>query len=382
VKINTMRGFSELYFGPLVASTGFLSQFDISRYDDGFLLHFPSTSEPDAVAPFEDIPRLFSVYKNFKHWGKQLGVSSAASINKMVHNRTVKDFVDITELLQQKQIGEIADQITARKTVKLVLMAGPSSSGKTTSSKKLSMQLRALGFRPKVLELDTYYVERGFSPKDANGNYDYECLDALDVALLGKDLNTLFKGEEINVPSYNFVDGARFYTGQTMKLEQDDILILEGIHGLNDRLTPDVPREYKFKLYLSAITQLNLDDHNRVPTSDNRLLRRIVRDSQFRGKSAAQTIKMWDNVQKGERLHIFPFQNNADAILNTALDYEIPVLKVFADPLLRCVTPFEPEYAKASRLLSFLDNFLPISPALVPGKSIIREFIGDSDFTY
>jgi uridine kinase len=300
----------------------------------------------------------------------------------MIKERTVKDFVDITELLQQKHIGEIADQIAERKTVRLVLMAGPSSSGKTTSSKKLSLQLRALGFHPKVIELDTYYVERGYSPKDENGNYDYECLEALDVAQLGKDLETLFDGEEIKVPAYNFADGARFYTGITMKLEKGDILILEGIHGLNDRLTPNVPREYKFKLYLSAITQLNLDDHNRIPTSDNRLLRRIVRDSQFRGKSAAQTIQMWDNVQKGERRHIFPFQNNADAILNTALDYEIPVLKVFADPLLRCVTPFEAEYEQASRLLSFLDNFLPISPALVPGKSIIREFIGDSDFKY
>jgi uridine kinase len=387
IKVNTLKmsaaeDFGELYFGPLTASTGALTLFDLSLYDQGFLLHYPSTQEPDKAAPFKDIPKLFEVYKHYKQWGKRLEVSTAAALNKMVTDRTVKDFVDITELLQQKHIGEIADQIAGQKEVRLVLMAGPSSSGKTTSSKKLSMQLRALGFRPKVIELDTYYIGRASTPRDEKGGYDYECLEALDVAQLDSDLETLFDGGEIKLPSYDFVEGERFYTGAVMRLEPKDILILEGIHGLNHKLTPNIPRKYKFKLYLSAITQLNLDDHNRIPTSDNRLIRRIVRDSQFRGKSAAQTIKMWDSVQKGEQKHIFPFQNNADAILNTALDYELAVLKVYADPLLRCVTPFESEYAEASRLLSFLGNFLPISSQFVPGKSIIREFIGNSDFKY
>jgi uridine kinase len=382
VKVNTMEGFSELYFGPLAASAGALALFDLCLYDAGFLLRYPSSVRPDQVAPFEDVPQLFAVYKRYKRWGRRLGVTSAAALNKMIVDRTVKDFVDITELLQQNHIADIARQIASRGKVKLVLMAGPSSSGKTTSSKKLSFQLRALGFQPKVIELDSYYVGREHTPKDEKGNYDYECLEALDVAQLGKDLDILFNGGEIKVPSYDFAEGKRFYTGAVMHLGPEDILILEGIHGLNDRLTPGVPAEYKFKLYLSAITQLNLDDHNRIPTSDNRLIRRIVRDSQFRGKSAADTIRMWGNVQKGERLHIFPFQNNADAILNTALDYELAVLKVYADPLLKCVTPFEPEYAEASRLLHFLNNFLSISSQLVPGKSIIREFIGGSDFHY
>jgi uridine kinase len=302
----------------------------------------------------------------------------------MVHDRTVNELIDITELLQQKQIAAIADRIAAKKNLQVVLLAGPSSSGKTTSSKKLSLQLKVNGYNPKVIELDSYYVNREHTPRDAEGKYDYECLEALDVAQLGRDLDALFNGDEIKVPSYNFAEGMRFYTGRTMRIDASagDILLLEGIHGLNDKLTPGVPKASKFKLYLSAITQLNLDDHNRVPTSDNRLIRRIVRDSQFRGKSAANTIAMWESVQRGEQLHIFPFQNDADAVLNTALDYELSVLKVFADPLLRCVSPLEAEYSEASRLLSFLDNFLPISPDYVPGQSIIREFIGNSDFTY
>jgi uridine kinase len=379
------RRFAEpCYGGPLLPRTGMLGLFSLSLYDEGFLLHFPSSREPNAVAPFQDIPHLFSVYKQYKHWGRTLGVSTAAAINKMIHERTVNELIDITELLQQKQIAAIADTIAAKKDLRVALLAGPSSSGKTTSSKKLSLQLKVIGFNPKVIELDSYYVNREHTPRDAEGKYDYECLEALDVAQLGRDLDALFNGDEIKVPSYNFAEGARFYTGRTMRIDPDagDILLLEGIHGLNDKLTPGVPKASKFKLYLSAVTQLNLDDHNRVPTSDNRLIRRIVRDSQFRGKSAADTIAMWESVQRGEQLHIFPFQNDADAVLNTALDYELSVLKVFADPLLRCVSPLEPEYSEASRLLSFLDNFLPISPDYVPGQSIIREFIGNSDFTY
>lgn len=244
------------------------------------------------------------------------------------------------------------------------------------------MQLQVLGFNPKVIELDTYYVGREFTPRDENGDYDYEILEALDIAQLNSDLHDLFEGKEVKLPSYDFVEGKRYYTGKTMRLEEHDILIMEGIHGLNDRLTPSVPKENKFKIYLSALTQLNLDDHNRIATSDNRLIRRIARDSQFRGKSAADTIKMWPNVQKGERLHIFPFQDNADAMLNTALDYELAVLKVYAEPLLRSVSPLEREYAEASRLLRFLNNFSPLPANFVPGQSLIREFIGDSEFKY
>lgn len=382
VKINTLLDFSDMYFGPLVLSTGYLRVFDLMAYGEGFLLRFPTSSKPGELPEFHDVPALFTIYRRYKEWGKQLGVTSAASLNELVKNRTIKEFIDITETFQVKCIADIADQIHERGQVKVVLIAGPSSSGKTTTSKKLALQLQAIGYRPKVISLDNYYVGREHNPKDENGNYDYECLEALDVPLLNQILIDLFDGKEVKLPSYNFAKGERYYDGSTMKLENHDILVMEGIHGLNDKLTPLVRPEYKFKIYLSALTQLNLDDHNRISTSDNRLIRRIVRDAQFRGKSAAETIDMWDNVQKGERLHIFPFQDNADAMLNTALDYELPVLKVYSEPLLRCVSPLQKEYAEASRLLRFLGNFSPIPPTAVPDRSIIREFIGGSAFHY
>lgn len=382
ISVNTLEGFSDLYYGPLVPSTGLINLFDLKPYGEGFLLRFPATADVKRLTEFEDVPQLFAVYSKYKKWGKQLGVTSAADLNELIHGRTTEDFIDTAETFQQKCIADIADIIHNRGNVRVVLIAGPSSSGKTTTSKKLSLQLKAIGYRPKVIELDTYYVDRTRTPKDAEGKYDYECLEALDVEQLNKDLMDLFSGKEVKMPSYDFTEGKRFYTGRTMTLSEDDILILEGIHGLNDRLTPLVPSEYKFKIYLSALTQLNLDDHNRIPTSDNRLIRRIVRDSQFRGKSAAETIAMWDSVQRGERLHIFPFQNNADVMLNTALDYELPVLKIYAEPLLKCVSPMQREYAEASRLLRFLEHFSAIPSSNVPGKSIIREFIGGSEFKY
>lgn len=382
IQINTMEGFCDMYFGPLLPRTGMLTTFGIMAYQDGFLLRFPVHDEPGRLPEFTDMPKLFAVYRSYKQWGRRLGVTSAASLNKLIHDRAEKDFINITETLQNKRIADIADAIHQRPSVRVVLIAGPSSSGKTTTSLKLALQLRALGYRPKVISLDNYYVGRELNPRDENGNYDYECLEALDIALLNQNLVDLFDGRTVEVPSYDFDSGSRYYSGRTMRLEENDILIMEGIHGLNDRLTPRIPAEKKFKIYLSALTQLNLDDHNRISTSDNRLVRRIVRDSNFRGKSAAATISMWANVQKGERLHIFPFQNNADAMLNTALDYELPVLKVYAEPLLRCVSPLQPEYAEASRLLRFINNFLPIPATSVPGQSIIREFIGGSDFRY
>jgi uridine kinase len=260
------------------------------------------------VAPFVDIPRLFTVYQHYKRWGRALGVSTAAAINRKTHQRQVKDFIDICELFQQKQFAAVADQIAARPSLRLVLMAGPSSSGKTTSSKKLAQQLQVLGYNPKVIELDSYYVNRTDTPRDENGNLDYECLEALDVAQLNRDLDALLEGREVQLPTYDFTAGERTYRGKALRLGSRGILLMEGIHGLNPRLTPTVEGAQKFKLYLSAVTQLNLDDHNRVPTRDNRLIRRIVRDSRFRGKSAADTIRMWNSVQKGERLHIFPFK--------------------------------------------------------------------------
>ncbi len=382
IQVNRLDDFTDMYFGPLVSSTKCLDVFDLIPYHEGFLLRFPTHQNPQELPPFEDQPKLFEIYKRYKDWGKRLNVTSAASLNQIIHDRKVDEFINITETLQTKCIADIADQIQQRGTVKVVLIAGPSSSGKTTTSKKLALQLQALGYKPKVIALDSYYLGRTKTPKDENGNYDYECLEALDVDLLNRNLVALFEGRTIDVPYYDFHEGVQYFKGETMTLEPNDILVMEGIHGLNEKLTPLIPSDTKFKIYLSALTQLNLDDHNRIATSDNRLIRRIVRDSRFRGKSAADTIAMWENVQKGERLHIFPFQNNADAMLNTALDYEIPVLKVYADPLLRCVTPMQKEYAEASRLLTFLDNFSTIPATSVPNQSIIREFIGGSAFKY
>lgn len=380
--VNTMGDYSDMNVGPLVNRTGKIRTFALLPYADGFLLQFPTTKEPDVLPVFTDHPKIFQIYKTYKAWGKQINVTSVAALNELIAKRKINDFVDITETFQAQNFAETARQIHARGNVKVVLIAGPSSSGKTTSAKKLSLHLQAAGYTPRVISLDNYYVGRDRNPKDENGNYDYECLEALDIPLLNQNLVDLFAGKEVRMPSYNFDLGQPYYTGKTMKLQKHDILIMEGIHGLNDKLTPLVSNDCKFKVYLSALTQLNIDDHNRVPTRDNRLIRRIVRDAKFRGKSAAATISMWDSVQKGENLHIFPFQNNADAVLNTALDYELSVLKVHAEPLLRCVSPEQKEYAEASRLLQFLALFSPMASDYVPAQSIVREFIGGSTFKY
>ncbi len=383
IMINTIDDFSDLYFGPLVLSTGALQVFDLISYQDGLMLRFPKTKSPNILPPFKDEAKLFSIFKQYKEWGKRVNVTSAASLNDLVASRKINDFIDIAETHQEKCISDIASQIVKNKTVRVVLIAGPSSSGKTTSAKKLGLELQAMGYLPKVISLDSYYVGHDKTPRDENGNPDYECLEALNVDLLNQNLNDLFAGKEITIPSYDFHTGISYFDdANKMKLEPNEILIMEGIHGLNPKLTAKVPDEYKFKIYLSALTQLNLDDHNRVSTSDNRLIRRIVRDNNFRGKPAEGTIAMWPSVQKGEELHIFPFHGNADAILNTALDYELNVLRVYAAPLLRKVNPSMPEYSEAQRLLNFLENFATIAPTEVPSRSIIREFIGGSAFHY
>ena len=382
IMVNKLDEFTDLYFGPLVSSTGMVDIFDIMKYEDGFLLRFPKHTDCTKLPEFNDQPKLFNIFRTYKEWGKKLGVTSAAGLNQLIHDRKINDFISITETYQTKMISDIAEQIQTKKSARVVLIAGPSSSGKTTTSKKLSLQLQARGYTPKVISLDNYYVGRAETPKDEFGNYDYECLEALNIKMLNENLVDMFNGKEIKLPSYDFHEGVSYFKGDTMRLEENDILVMEGIHGLNDKLTPLVAPELKFKIYLSALTQLNLDDHNRISTSDNRLIRRIVRDYNYRGKSAADTIAMWDNVQKGEKKHIFPFQNNADAMLNTALDYELAVLRVYAAPLLRCVAPTQSQFAEASRLLKFLDNFQTIPANAVPQDSIIREFIGGSKFKY
>ena len=383
ILINTIEDFSDMYFGPLVLSTGALQVFDLIEYQNGLLLRFPKTKCPSQLPAFKDEPKLFSLFKQYKEWGKRVNVLSAASLNDMVANGKINDFIDIAETHQEKCISDIASQIVKSKKVRVVLIAGPSSSGKTTSAKKLGLELQAMGYTPKLISLDCYYAGRDKAPLDENGKPDYECLEALNVELLNQNLVDLFAGKEVKIPSYDFHTGTSYFEDKNkMTLADNEILIMEGIHGLNPKLTAKVPEECKFKIYLSALTQLNLDDHNRISTSDNRLIRRIVRDNNFRGKPAEGTIAMWPSVQKGEELHIFPFHNNADAILNTALDYELSILRVYAAPLLRRVPPTMAEYSEAQRLLNFLENFATIAPTEVPPRSIIREFIGGSAFKY
>jgi uridine kinase len=385
IKVNECKGFLDIYVEPLVPRTGLLSSFDLMPYKEGFLLRFPAIGKGMAISPFTDEPKIFNVYNEYKQWGRIVGVRVVGDLNSLVAKRNIRDYVRIAEAHQARKMSDIAEQIYEQKdTVKTVLLAGPSSSGKTTSAKKLSIELLVLGIKPIAISLDDYYVGTDRTPKDEKGEPDYECLEALDIPLLNYHLLALYRGEEVSLPVYDFKTGKRSGQGGK-KIRMDErrtVLIVEGIHALNDNLTPDIPRDTKFKVYVSALTQLNLDDHNRIPTSDNRLLRRMVRDNQFRSKDAAGTIKMWPNVQAGERKHIFPYQNTADAAFNSALDYELSVLKYYADPLLRAVKPGQREYAEASRLYSFLENFAPISPQFVPGTSILREFIGDSEFKY
>lgn len=384
VVLNNLEGFYDLYSGPLVPSTGILKTFELKKYHDGFLLRFPKSDDHSKLTDFVDQPKLFETFSRYKDWGKRIGVTNAAELNVIAMDKhKIADFIDITETFQTKCISEIASDIYKRKNVRVVLIAGPSSSGKTTTSKKLALELQALGYTPKLISLDNYYLGLDKTPRDENGKPDFECLEALNIDLLNQNLIDLFDGKEVVIPSYDFHTSSSYYDEKLkMKLSPNDILVIEGIHGLNPKLTSRIPDDTKYKIYLSALTQLNLDDHNRISTSDNRLIRRIVRDWRYRGKTAAGTISMWPNVQAGETKHIFPFQNNADAVLNTALDYELSVLKAYAMPLLRCVQPGQKEYSTACRLIKFLDRFCEVPAATVPNHSIIREFIGGSAFKY
>ncbi|MCL2180766.1 MAG: nucleoside kinase [Treponema sp.] len=384
IKVNECNGYMDIYVQPLLDHTGLLDAFELMPYKDGFLLRFPGIGRKKTIDPFVDEPQIFNVYSDYKQWGKIVGVRVVGELNSKISSRTFRQYIRIAEAHQARKLAEIASRIVEKRdTIKMILIAGPSSSGKTTSAKRLEIELMVSGLKPIAVSLDDYYRGTAETPKDEKGEPDYECLEALDVPFLNEQLQVLYRGEEITLPVYEFKTGSRKNSGgKKIRLEKDNILILEGIHGLNDALTYSIGRSTKFKIYVSALTQLNLDDHNRIPTSDNRLLRRMVRDSQFRGMEASGTIKMWPKVQAGERKHIFPFQNSADAAFNSALDYELSVLKYYADPLLRAVKPGMIEYAEAVRLLSFLENFTPLPPQYVPGTSILREFIGDSEFKY
>jgi uridine kinase len=384
IKVNECKDFMDIYVEPLVTRTGLLSSFDVTPYKEGFLLRFPAVGMGKKIGPFVDEPGIFQVYKEYKKWGRIVGVRVVGDLNSRIADRTIRDYIRIAEAHQARKMADTAALVhEKRDDIRMILIAGPSSSGKTTSAKRLAIELMVLGLKPIAISLDDYYVGTDMTPKDEKGEPDYECLEALDLPFLNEQLLALYKGREVTLPVYDFKTGSRRESGgRTIHLDRRNVLIVEGIHGLNDALTPSIKRDTKFKIYVSALTQLNLDDHNRIPTSDNRLLRRMVRDSQFRGMDAAGTIKMWSKVQSGERKHIFPFQNTADAAFNSALDYELSVLKYYADPLLRAVKPSRGEYSEAVRLLSFLENFTPIPPQYVPGTSILREFIGESEFKY
>jgi uridine kinase len=382
IRINRCSGFADLYIEPLAQNTSIIQTFELMGYGDGILLRYPVTGKT-SLEPFEDSPGLFSVYSEYKQWGRIVGVHSVGQLNRRIAEKGPADFIRIAEAFQAKKLAEIADRICERREeVRLILIAGPSSSGKTTTAKRLSIQLQVMGISPILVSLDDYYRGIAEVPKDENGKPDLECLEALDVPYLNRQLVELLDGKSVDIPVFDFKTGTRRERGKPVALDKQSILVMEGIHGLNDACTPQVGRRKKFKLYVSALTQLNLDDHNRIPTGDNRLLRRMVRDYQFRGTGAARTISMWPSVQAGERRHIFPFQDGADAALNSALDYELPVIKFYAESLLRTVKPNMNEYTEARRLLSLLENFMPIPPQYVPGTSILREFIGGSEFKY
>ncbi|MBN2510949.1 MAG: nucleoside kinase [Spirochaetales bacterium] len=383
IPVYSCNDYIELGYQPLAPSTGFLTDFGLLPYENGFILQYPPSSNPLSLGKFEKNPILFSIYQEYKSWGKILGVTCVGQLNELTHKGDIENFIQVAEALHDKKIASIADSIHHRKgEVKVVLIAGPSSSGKTTFTKKLAIQLKVLGFNPVMISLDDYFVPREQTPRAADGSYDFEDLQAIDIELLNSHLVSLFSGKEIELPLFDFKTGTRKKSGCVLRLEDRNILLMEGIHGLNDQLTPLVPHHQKFKIYISALTQLNLDSQTRIPTTDNRLIRRMVRDFQFRGHSALDTLKMWSNVRRGEERNIFPFQNNADAAFNSALDYELAILKHYAEPILKTVKPYHEEYAEAIRLADFLSNFMGIPERHIPRMSILREFIGESGFKY
>lgn len=382
IVIYVCENFSDLATGPMTRSAGPLQFFRVIPYQTGFVLQMPTCDTAPRLPEFQPVSVLAETFKEYNRWGRILGVNTVGRLNEIIAANEIHDFVKVAEALHEKKIAAIADQIASNPSIKWILIAGPSSSGKTTFAKRLAIQLRVNGLRPVTLGTDDYFVDRDNTPRTAAGEYDFEHLHAVDVPALNRDLADLDAGREIKLPTFDFHSGARTYKGRTMHLGEDQVVILEGIHSLNPALTPGLPDARKFHIYISALTQLNLDNNNRIPTTDNRLLRRLVRDYRYRGHSATRTLEMWPNVGRGERTWIFPFQEEADAVFNSALDYELAILSVLARPLLSEIKPHQPVYAEARRMMEFLSHFLPLSTDVPPPVSIIREFIGGSDFDY
>ena len=380
VNVYSIGNFQDYFYGYMVEHTGFIKYYDLALYESGFVLLLPGRSAPEQIKELVPRKKLFDVQRESEEWGERLGISDVGSLNEAITAGRMNELILMQEAFQEKKIGDIAEAVAARPDRKLVMIAGPSSSGKTTFSRRLSIQLQALGLRPHPISVDNYFVNRVNSPRDENGNYDYEALECLDVRQFNEDKTALLAGEMVELPRYNFISGEREYRGDFLKLGAEDILVIEGIHCLNDRLSYSLPKEKKFRIYISALTQLNIDEHNRIPTTDGRLLRRMIRDARTRGASAQETIRMWDSVRRGEEKNIFPFQESADVMFNSALLYELAVLKQYAEPLLFGIPSDSPEYAEAKRLLKFLDYFLGVGSELIPHNSMIREFIGGSCF--
>ncbi len=380
VNIYEIEGYYDYYYGYMLPHTGYVKWFDVIPYEKGFMLMLPSKRKPEELEEFSERRKLFQTLEKADLWGEKIGIQTAAGLNDEICFGSMNDLILIQEADQERRIGEIAKDIVSRGNVKFVMIAGPSSSGKTTFSHRLSIQLRTMGKKPHPIALDDYFINRDRTPRDENGNMNFECLEALDVDLFNQDMKRLLAGETVELPTYNFKTGQREYRGNTKKLGQDDILVIEGIHGLNPKMSYALPDESKYKVYISALTTLNIDVHNRIPTTDGRLLRRMVRDNRTRGTNPQGTIRMWPSVRRGEEENIFPFQEDADAMFNSALIYELAVLKPYAEPLLYQVPKDSPEYYEAKRLLKFLEYFLSVPSESLPTHSICREFVGGSCF--
>ena len=380
VNIYSIRDFRDYYYGYMVPSTGCLKYYRLYAYDGGIVIQMPTLADPETVPEFVPEEKVFRCQKESSKWGEDLGVDTVGDLNDRIVNGEIGELILVQEALMEKKLGEIATSIAQDRKKKFVMIAGPSSSGKTTFSHRLSIQLRTLGLKPHPIAVDNYFVNREDTPKDENGEYNYECLEAIDVELFNHDMQALLAGETVLMPTFNFKKGKREYKGDTLTMGEEDILVIEGIHGLNDRLSYSLSPENKFKIYISALTQLNIDEHNRIPSTDGRLIRRMVRDARTRGTSAKDTIAMWPSVRRGEEENIFPYQESADVVFNSALIYELAVLKPYAEPLLFGIPRDAPEYIEAKRLLKFFDYFLTVVSDNIPQNSLLREFIGGSCF--
>ena len=380
VNIYHLDGIKNYFYGYMLGNTSQINLFKLIPYAHGFILQFPNEKNPKELAPFTPQPKLSNIFRESERWARILGVDTVGALNDVICEGRTEELIKISEALHEKKIAQIADQIAERKNVKLVMIAGPSSSGKTTTAKRLCVQLKVNGLKPHLISIDDYFVDRELTPRDEKGEYDFEALEAIDVELFNQHMKALIAGETVEIPTFNFVLGKREYHGHTIHLAEDEVLVIEGIHGLNEKLSYAIPKENKFKIYVSCLTQLNIDEHNRIPTTDTRLMRRMIRDNQYRGTAPEKTLALWASVRRGENKNIFPFQEEADVMFNTVLIYELAALKSLAEPLLFSVPRTSPYFSEAKRMLKFLEYFLPMDLTAIPSNSLLREFVGGSSF--